>query len=98
VPPGREESPLLYLLGHPTRRAILRIVIAEGAPCSPVEMSRTIDARLSDVSYHVRQLADAEALALSGTEAVRGSIKHSYDLGPLVEDNRAVVDAILATD
>lgn len=91
-------SVLLQLLSHPTRRAILQTLIEGGGPCSPREMSRALGEPLSNVGYHVHKLADTEALALSGTESGGSSIKHFYVLGPLVEDHRPVVDAVLAAE
>jgi len=52
---------------------------------------------LSNVGYHVRRLAEAEALDLSRTEPGRSSVKHYYVIGSLVKAHRAVVEVVLLT-
>jgi DNA-binding transcriptional ArsR family regulator len=68
---------LLTALGHPLRRRILREMTRAGK-ASPRELAETLSEPLSNVSYHVRVLADCEALRLVGTRPVRGSTQHFY--------------------
>gem|GEM_PF-5509110 len=49
------------------------------------------------MGYHVRRLAEAEALDLSRTEPGRSSVKHYYVIGSLVKAHRAVVEVVLLT-
>ena len=68
---------LITALGHPLRRRILReMALTERS--SPRELAETLSEPLSNVSYHVRVLADCEALELVGTRPVRGSTQHFY--------------------
>lgn len=45
---------------------------------SPRELSSTLSESLSNVSYHVRVLADCGVVELVRTRAVRGSTQHFY--------------------
>ena len=45
---------------------------------SPRELAELLSEPLSNISYHVRVLANCEALELVGTRAVRGSTQHFY--------------------
>ncbi len=83
-----EEGALLAALRHPLRRRILRLMEAE-EPISPSQLSIKLEHPLSNVSYHVRVLADCEAVALVFTEPARGSVEHFY---------RASVEAPWARD
>ena len=47
-------------------------------PISPRQISIRLEHPLSNVSYHVRVLADCSAIALVFTEPVRGSMQHFY--------------------
>jgi DNA-binding transcriptional ArsR family regulator len=73
--PGDNE--LLIALRHPLRRQILRAMV-EQDPISPREISDELREPLSNVSYHVRVLADCGAVALVDTTPVRGSMQHFY--------------------
>jgi DNA-binding transcriptional ArsR family regulator len=72
-----DDNDLLVALRHPVRRRILR-EMADGCPISPRELSDRLDQQLSNVSYHVRVLADCAAVALVDTKPVRGSMQHFY--------------------
>jgi DNA-binding transcriptional ArsR family regulator len=72
-----ETSNLLVALGHAQRRRILQ-VMAMKEPMSPRDLSRTLRKPLSNLSYHVRVLADCGAITLVDTRPVRGSIQHFY--------------------
>jgi len=73
-------------LGHPLRRRILRAIHDAGEARSSRELSITLDAILSSVSYHVRVLRDAGALVLTDSRPVRGSMEKFY--ASAVEDDR----------
>jgi DNA-binding transcriptional ArsR family regulator len=72
-----DDTALLSALRHPLRRRILRLMEAE-EPISPRQISIQLEHPLSNVSYHVRVLADCAAIALVFTEPVRGSMQHFY--------------------
>jgi DNA-binding transcriptional ArsR family regulator len=72
-----DDNHLLAALRHPLRREILRLMESEDA-ISPRELSSLLEQPLSNVSYHVRVLADCEAVALVNTIPVRGSMQHFY--------------------
>ena len=72
-----DDNELLIALRHPLRRQILR-VMAERDPISPREISDRLRQPLSNVSYHVRVLADCGAATLVDTAPVRGSMQHFY--------------------
>lgn len=70
-------------LRHPIRRRILLILKIEEKPMSPVDLVFHIEGtkeqnKLSEISYHVRELEKAGLVTLVGTEAVRGTTKHFY--------------------
>jgi DNA-binding transcriptional ArsR family regulator len=71
------ENELLVALRHPLRRDILRAMV-EKDPVSPRQISDVLKEPLSNVSYHVRVLADCGAVALVDTTPVRGSMQHFY--------------------
>jgi DNA-binding transcriptional ArsR family regulator len=71
------DNDLLVALRHPLRRQILR-EIGEEEEISPREISERLDEPLSNVSYHVRVLADCAAVTLVRTRPVRGSMQHFY--------------------
>jgi DNA-binding transcriptional ArsR family regulator len=68
---------LLAALRHPLRRRILRLM-SDGREASPSEIAKQLGEDLSKVAYHVRVLADAGALEVSGEQPVRGATKHFY--------------------
>jgi DNA-binding transcriptional ArsR family regulator len=72
-----DDNDLLAALRHPLRRQILREMAGEEA-ISPRELSVALDRPLSNVSYHVRVLADCAAVTLVKTTPVRGSMQHFY--------------------
>ena len=72
-----DDNDLLAALRHPLRREILRLMESEDA-ISPRELSAVLEQPLSNVSYHVRVLADCEAVVLVSTVPVRGSVQHFY--------------------
>jgi DNA-binding transcriptional ArsR family regulator len=72
-----EDHDLLVALRHPLRRRILQ-EMADGEATSPRELSNTLQQPLSNVSYHVRVLAECAVVVLVKTEPVRGSVQHYY--------------------
>lgn len=71
------DNDLLVALRHPVRREILRAMAGEEA-ISPRQIASALGHPLSNVSYHVRVLADCDAVSLVGTKPVRGSMQHFY--------------------
>jgi DNA-binding transcriptional ArsR family regulator len=82
---------LLKALRHPMRRRILRTMGEE--TISPYELSNALEAPLSNVSYHVRVLADCGAVVLTSTKPVRGSMQHFYRLNVEVDWVRSALEA-----
>jgi DNA-binding transcriptional ArsR family regulator len=76
-PDRSDDNDLLAALRHPLRREILRLMESEDA-ISPRELAALLEQPLSNVSYHVRVLADCEAVALVDAVPVRGSMQHFY--------------------
>jgi len=72
-----DDNDLLVALRHPLRREILR-EMAGRKSASPRQLSIALDEPLSNVSYHVRVLADCAAITLVDTEPTRGSMQHFY--------------------
>jgi DNA-binding transcriptional ArsR family regulator len=80
APKGEPETgDLLLALRHEVRRRILRLMADEKA-VSPSDVANQLALPLSNVSYHVRVLADRGAVALVETKPVRGSLQHFYRL------------------
>ena len=77
TPDRSEDTDLLAALRHPLRRRILRLM-ADGETVSPRELAAALRAPLSNVSYHVRVLAERSALTLVETRPSRGSVQHFY--------------------
>jgi DNA-binding transcriptional ArsR family regulator len=72
-----DDNELLVALRHPLRREILRTMI-EKDPISPRQISDVLKEPLSNVSYHVRVLAECGAVTLVDMTPVRGSMQHFY--------------------
>lgn len=69
---------LVKALAHPLRLRILSVL--EERTASPKEIAQEVDAPLTHVSYHVRQLAELGVIKLVRTTQVRGAIEHHYKL------------------
>ena len=67
----------MKIVTHPLRNRALR-ELAEGT-YSPKELAIQFDLPLSNVNYHVRVLADSEAIRLVRTAQQRGSTEHFYE-------------------
>jgi DNA-binding transcriptional ArsR family regulator len=72
-----DDNDLLLALRHPVRREILQ-EIGDKEAISPREIATALQQPLSNVSYHVRVLADCAAVVLVSTKPVRGSMQHFY--------------------
>lgn len=72
-----DDNDLLLALGHPVRRDILR-AMANEETISPCEIASILQQPLSNVSYHVRVLAECAAVSLVSTKPARGSMQHFY--------------------
>ncbi|HET7122202.1 MAG TPA: helix-turn-helix domain-containing protein [Solirubrobacterales bacterium] len=83
-----DDQGLLVALRHPVRRSLLLEMVDEEA-ISPRELADRLELPLSNVSYHVRVLADCGAIIEVGTKPVRGSLQHFY---------RATVEAAWARE
>ncbi len=71
------DNDLLVALRHPLRRRILR-EMADGRTTSPLELAAALRRPLSNVSYHVRVLAERSVISLVATKPSRGSVQHFY--------------------
>lgn len=69
---------LVAALNHPTRRRLLKLYLEKNAPLSPRELADLTGEKLTTISYHVRVLADKNAIELAEEEPVRGSVAHFY--------------------
>ena len=67
---------LVKALSHPLRAQILSLLNERTA--SPVELSRLLGERLTNVSYHVRQLQRYGCIELVDERPVRGANEHFY--------------------
>lgn len=72
-----DDNDLLAALRHPLRRRILRGMSDEKS-ISPRELAAALGEPLSNVSYHVRVLAQCGAVQLVRTRPARGSMQHFY--------------------
>jgi DNA-binding transcriptional ArsR family regulator len=90
-----DDNELLIALRHPLRRQILRTMAAQD-PISPRQISDELREPLSNVSYHVRVLADCGAVTLVDTAPVRGSMQHFYS--PTIDEPWALAVLGLSED
>ncbi|HET7574625.1 MAG TPA: helix-turn-helix domain-containing protein [Solirubrobacterales bacterium] len=60
------------------RRTILRKMLGEDGAKSPAELATELAEPLSGLSYHVRVLAECEAIKLVRTRKIRGATEHLY--------------------
>jgi DNA-binding transcriptional ArsR family regulator len=68
---------LFKILSHPLRHRILTSLheMEEG---SPTQLADRLDEPVGNVSYHVKVLAEADAIELTRTEPRRGALEHFY--------------------
>jgi DNA-binding transcriptional ArsR family regulator len=93
---------LWSLLGHETRRLIVRFVARQTEPVSPADVAAALKREgrripLSDISYHFRLLAKAGALDLDNEVPVGGSLKHLYSLNAQFAAKPLVVALVAGT-
>ncbi|MGN6558193.1 MAG: hypothetical protein ACTHLH_09315 [Solirubrobacterales bacterium] len=83
-----QEDALLKALGHPLRRSLLRRYVESEAVdgLGPKELALVEKAPLSNVSYHVRVLAEKGALEIVSEAPARGSVAHFYKATDLVKE------------
>lgn len=72
---------------------MLKLVIERGE-INPAEASRQLEDQLSNVSYHMKQLAEMGLVNLNGTDQARGAVVHFYTPNPEVAELRWVREAI----
>src|ERR1700709_2154868 len=78
-----DDNELLIALRHPLRRQILRTMVEQDR-IRPRQISDQLRQPLSNVSYHVRVLAECGVVTLVDTAPVRGSMQHFYS--PAIEE------------
>ncbi|HET7506843.1 MAG TPA: helix-turn-helix domain-containing protein [Solirubrobacterales bacterium] len=76
--PNSVNNAFVAALNHPTRRTLLKLFLGSEAALSPKELAERTGEKLPTISYHVRVLADKNAIELAEEEPVRGSVAHFY--------------------
>jgi DNA-binding transcriptional ArsR family regulator len=67
---------LVKAMGHPLRQRIL--IALNRRVSSPNQLANELGEPLGNVSYHVKVLAECEAIELVDTRPVRGAVEHFY--------------------
>ena len=76
---GQRMSELLIAaLNHPLRRKLLRALHNADDARSPMQLSKTIEANVSNVDYHVKVLESLGAVVKTGDRQVRGAREHFF--------------------
>jgi DNA-binding transcriptional ArsR family regulator len=81
-------------LNHPSRRTLLKLLLEDEAALSPKELAGMIGEKLPTVSYHVRVLADKNAIELAEEEPVQGSVAHFYRPTALTKSTPWVLESL----
>jgi DNA-binding transcriptional ArsR family regulator len=81
--PHAVNNAFVAALNHPTRRTLLKLFLKNKAALSPKELAELTEQKLPTISYHVRVLADKNAIELTEEEPVRGSVAHFYRVSAL---------------
>jgi DNA-binding transcriptional ArsR family regulator len=68
---------LFKILSHPLRQRIL-VSLHDMDEGSPTQLAHRLGEPVGNVSYHVKVLAEAEAIQLVRTEPRRGALEHFY--------------------
>ncbi|HKF83639.1 MAG TPA: hypothetical protein VKB23_11840 [Solirubrobacterales bacterium] len=84
-PSGKTEV-LMFLLGNPLRKQLLRLYLQADGMRSPKELTVPTNSAISNVGYHVRILAEYKAIELVDTQPRRGSVEHFYEVTDLVDE------------
>ena len=73
---------VLKALAHRDRIGVLELAAAaKRAGVTPKDCADAMDSlTLGTAAYHVRQLADAGLLTLTGTTPARGAVSHHYEI------------------
>jgi DNA-binding transcriptional ArsR family regulator len=87
TPPTPEK--MVRAMNHPVRVQVVRILLDRTA--GPKAIAEALDMRLSNVSYHVRVLADLDLVEIAEEESVRGAVAHFYR-ARWPEEMRAALD------
>jgi DNA-binding transcriptional ArsR family regulator len=84
--PDIADPAVIKALSHPLRARILGVL--EEREASPVELGRELDEPVTNVSYHVRTLAQLGLIKLVRETPRRGAIEHHYEatLRPIITD------------
>jgi hypothetical protein len=71
---------LAFRLLHPVQGEILEAMAWIGMPMSAVDLVKVLceEISLPTVAYHVRRLAEIDALELTEERHIRGALKRSY--------------------
>jgi len=86
---------MLHALNHKIRRDIVKLLIHGPSQVSPIAVSRSVNVKVANLSYHFRVLHDNGVLELIDEQPKRGAVEHFYGLAPHVADDpiiRAVLD------
>src|ERR1044072_870735 len=92
--PHTVDAELVTALNHPLRRQLLKLYLEEDAALSPKELAELTGEKLPTISYHVRVLADRNAIELAEEEPVRGSVAHFYRVTALTKSTPWVLDSL----
>jgi DNA-binding transcriptional ArsR family regulator len=92
--PHAVNAALVTALNHPTRRQLLKIYLEKDAALSPKELAGMTGEKLPTISYHVRVLADKNAIELAEEEPVRGSVAHFYRATALTKSTPWVLESL----
>lgn len=95
------QQALLKALGHPVRKMLLKLCLEADEPKSPKGLALatyrgkgSFQKHLSNVSYHMRTLAQYGALEIVKEEPRRGSVAHFYRPTELVRTTPWVLGAL----
>lgn len=75
---SRERAQLIWAIGHPLRRRILRKLGDKSDVLSPNGLSIELNCSPNITSYHVRVLNKLGAVKQVDAEMVRGALEHFY--------------------
>ncbi len=76
---GQRRAMLIKAIAHFVRRRILRKLAEEGAPLSPIQLSKALRMPLATIIYHSTVLRTCGALEPAGERQVRGAVEHFYE-------------------
>jgi hypothetical protein len=91
-----KEDVLLKALRHPLRRSLLQRYVESKAVdgLGPKDLAVALNAPLSSVSYHVRELFRLDALEIVSEAPARGSIAHFYEVTSMVRETASVLTVL----